>query len=71
MEVSLRACRYNTGMSQKEFAAAIGVTFNTVSNWERGKTEPTVSQLRKIAETSGIPFEYIITGKDSLLMNKG
>lgn len=70
MEVSIRACRNNTGMRQKEFAEAIGVTLNTVSNWERGKTEPTISQLRKIAALSGIPFEYIITGKSSLEMNK-
>lgn len=69
MEISIRACRNNTGMKQKEFAAAVGVTLNTVSNWERGKTEPTISQLRKISELSGIPFEYISTGKNSFQMN--
>ena len=65
MEVNIKACRSNTGMKQSEFAKAIGVTLGTVSNWEKGKTEPTVTQLRKIAEISGIPYEYIITGKNS------
>ena len=28
-------------------------------NWEKGKTEPTLSQLRKMSELSGIPMDFI------------
>ena len=63
--VTLEACRVNTGMNQAQFAEKIGVTLNTVSNWERGKSEPTLSQLRTISELSTIPMGFIIVSNDS------
>lgn len=37
----------------------LGVTNATVNNWENGKTEPTLSQLRKMSDLSGIPMDFI------------
>lgn len=65
MEINLKACRANANMDQQAWAKKLGVTFNTVSNWERGKTEPSLSQLRKISELSGIPIDYIFMPSDS------
>ena len=59
MKISLKACRANADMEQEAWAKAIGVTINTISNWEKGKTEPTLSQLRIISNLSGIPIDYI------------
>lgn len=64
MQVTLKACRVNTGMSQKEFADAIGVHLNTVNKWELGRTEPTLSQLRKISEISTIPMGSIVVSSN-------
>lgn len=69
MEINLKACRANANMEQESWAKAIGVTLNTVSNWERGKTEPSLNQLRKISELSGIPVDYIVMPYDSIKMN--
>lgn len=63
MEISLQACRINAKMNQSEWAKEIGVSTPTIYNWEAGKTEPSISQLRKISELSGIPFDYIAVGK--------
>ena len=69
MEISLKACRVNANMEQESWAKELGVTLNTISNWERGKTEPTLNQLRKISELSGIPIDYIVMPSDSDKMN--
>jgi len=69
LEISLKACRVNANMEQESWAKELGVTLNTISNWERGKTEPTLNQLRKISELSGIPIDYIVMPSDSDKMN--
>jgi transcriptional regulator with XRE-family HTH domain len=60
MRITLPAARKNAQMTQKDLAKACGVSESTVSNWERGKTEPTVSQARKISEVVGIHYDNII-----------
>ena len=61
INISLKAVRTNAKMTQKEWAEKLGVTSVTVNNWENGKTEPTLSQLRKMSNLSGIPMDFIFT----------
>ncbi|HEX6649698.1 MAG TPA: helix-turn-helix domain-containing protein [Pyrinomonadaceae bacterium] len=44
--------RLNTGLSQAQFAAALGVSKRTLEQWEQGRREPSgaAKQLLKIAE---------------------
>jgi transcriptional regulator with XRE-family HTH domain len=44
----IRGWRTKAHLEQTEIAALIGVSQKTISNWETGKTEPTVSQFRRI-----------------------
>jgi DNA-binding XRE family transcriptional regulator len=69
VEISLRACRINAKMNQAEFGKAIGVSSATIYNWESGNTEPSLSQLRKISEITGVPIDNIAVGSDSIIMN--
>lgn len=64
IEISIAAARVNSKMTQKEFANKIGVSLATVTNWEKGKTEPDASQLRVISKLSGIPMDYIFIQKN-------
>lgn len=57
--ISLEAVRVNANMKQKEWAKMLGVSQATVVNWEKGNTEPSLSQLRKMSELSGIPMDFI------------
>lgn len=59
IKIYLPAVRVNTGMTQREWADAIGVSFYTVNNWESGKTSPNINQVRKMSELSGIPIDCI------------
>lgn len=69
MKICLEACRVNAGLSQKELAERLGVSAGTISNWETGKTEPTLSQLRIISELSTVPIGSIVVGNGSVQMN--
>lgn len=66
MELSLLACRANVRMSREQFAQEIGVTPGTIANWENGKTEPSLSHLRKISEITKIPIDNISVGSVNL-----
>ena len=46
--------RKSIGMQQKELAAAIGVTQQTISEWEHGKKDPSGERLDKLAELFGV-----------------
>lgn len=41
------------------FADQVGVSLETVTNWEKGKTETDVIQHRKIRPIPGIPMNFI------------
>ncbi len=57
--ISLEAVRVNEKMKQKKWAKELVFSQNTVINWEKGNTEPTLSQLRKMSELSGISMDFI------------
>ena len=65
LKISIAACRINAKLNQREFASKIGVSLATITNWERGKTEPDSSQLRTISELSGIPMDFIFVERES------
>lgn len=58
-KISLEAVRVNAKLTQKEWAKKLGVSNATVINWEKGNTEPSLTQLRKMSELSGIPMDFI------------
>jgi len=48
--------RQRVGLSQEKFAAKLGVTFSTVSRWERQKAMPSpmaVDRMRELLEKMG------------------
>lgn len=57
--ISLEAVRVNAKKTQKEWAELLGVSNATIVSWEKGNTEPNLSQLRKMSELSGVPMDFI------------
>ena len=64
-KISLSAARVNAKMNQREMASYLNVDVSTIINWEKGKSEPNASQLRKISEVSGIPMDFIFVPEES------
>jgi len=52
------------GMSQTAMGKKVGATRRTVSSWEKGETEPTVSQVIHWATATGFPLVWFIEGLD-------
>ena len=59
IQISLEAARVNAQMTQDEAANKIGVTKQTLLNWEKGRSAPTIKQSRIIESVYGIPLENI------------
>lgn len=51
-------------VSQQSFADRVGVHVITVSQWERGRSAPTVANLMAIAEATGRPIEFFTSDQD-------
>jgi DNA-binding XRE family transcriptional regulator len=51
--------------SQRQFAAHLGVTYQTYNNWERGEPIP-VNEAKRIKDaTPGLTGDYILWGDES------
>lgn len=59
MPITLKAARLNKGYDQNEAAKLIGISPDTLSNYERGKTFPDIPILKKIEEVYDIKYDDI------------
>ena len=50
------------GVEQKAFAAAIGVSEDTISNWKHGKSASYSKHIDKIATVLGTTVDYLLIG---------
>ena len=57
---TLKTARERMGLTQENAAKLIGISTDTLGNYERGKSYPDVPVLRKIEEVYGIPYERLI-----------
>ena len=60
MRLTLKMAREINGLKQSEAAEKIGVSTDTLGNYERGKSYPDIPVLRKIEETYGVQYSQII-----------
>jgi len=59
----IKEIRTKMGLSQKDFAAMLGVGQTALSNWELGKREPDLETLNLISRISGISLNKIADSK--------
>ena len=60
----LKNLRKAAGITQQELADRLNVHPQTVSKWERGLSEPDISQLGDLASALGIILEKLLGGED-------
>lgn len=56
----IREYRKKKGLTQKQFAEAMGYSYAFLSDIERGKVEPSRDFLKKLNEVFGISSDYIL-----------
>lgn len=59
MEITLMAARVNAGLDRKTAANKLGITAETLGNWEAGNTFPNVPQIIKIENLYGVRYADI------------
>ena len=59
---AIRNARRNAGLTQDELACRVGVTVAVVSRWENCKSFPTLSNLVRIGEATGVDARMLLPG---------
>ena len=57
---TLKSIRELRGLKQSEAAELIGISVDTLGNYERGKSYPDIPILRKIEEVYKIEYKHLI-----------
>lgn len=63
--IRIQLAREEKKMSQEQLATAIGCSQSALSNYEKGKRRIYLSQLERLAEVLGKPFDYFLDGMES------
>ena len=61
----LRELRNQSGLTQNEIANKLGVSGQTILNWENGIYEPKINQLIQLADLFDVSVDYLIERKTS------
>jgi DNA-binding XRE family transcriptional regulator len=64
-KISLAAARVNAGLTQDDVARVLKVGKQTIVSWEKGKSEPKMSQSRQLSELYKMPLDYIFLPEKS------
>ncbi len=67
----IKLLRKSRGLSQTEFADALGVSRNVIANYETGRAYIDESTIRNIARTFNVTEEWLRTGRTNLDMLSG
>lgn len=66
----IKQARAARGLSQTDLAKLIDRAFRTVSDWERGKSYPTIQDLRKISEALGVRLSWLVADGETMEMKQ-
>lgn len=56
----IRELRAARKMSQVELAKALGVSKQSISNWENDNIQPSIEMLVKLAQVLSVPTDYLL-----------
>ena len=61
--INISKLRKLKGMTQMEMADMLGISFQAVSNWERGISMPDISKLGELASIFNVSIDEILDNK--------
>ena len=57
---SLKTMRTERAITQEQLAKKLNISLKTVSHWETGYTEPSISQLISIADMYSVSLDELV-----------
>jgi putative transcriptional regulator len=71
---TIRAIREALGISQEAFARRVGVAYNTVNRWEKGKSlpksTPIINKILEVAREAGVDDNALSSAADQARSGK-
>ena len=67
----IAALRKAKGLTQNDLGERLGVTFQSVSKWERGETLPDTAILVDLADVLETTVDFILTGGERAMQYRG
>jgi transcriptional regulator with XRE-family HTH domain len=61
---NMKKLRKELNMSQETIASKLNIVRPVISNWERGKGEPSTSQLVNLAQVLGVSVDTLVKNED-------
>lgn len=61
----LKALRAQKGLSLRRLGEEVGISFNTLSAYERNFVQPTIENCFKLSRFFEVPMEYFILGENA------
>ncbi len=62
----IKKLRTDKGLTQKDLADQLHVTFQTVSKWESGTNEPDIATLKELSKLFGCSFDYLLNDEEAV-----
>lgn len=59
----IKQARLQAGLTQEQAAAALGVSRQTISNWETGKTYPDIISVVKMSDLYAVSLDQLLKGE--------
>lgn len=60
----IKAARINAGLTQRELAERLNVSFVNISQWENGVRNPKIETLQKIADALNVPLGVLTISEE-------
>ena len=57
---NLKTLRRMTGLNQRQLADELGVSVKTVSHWEAGSSEPSLSMLSRLRRVLNVEYDDLL-----------
>ena len=57
---NLRLARKSSGLTQKQVSQKLSVVESCYANWEQGRTEPNIENLRKLSRIFDISLDELL-----------
>ena len=68
---NIKRIRRERDLTQEEVAAHLGISFQSISKWERGETLPDTAILPDLANVLETTTDFILTGGERMIEYKG
>ncbi len=69
LDKRIRQLRLERGINQKELGNAVGVSKQSVSNWENGNIMPSIDLLIRLADVFGVSTDYLLGREEGRTLN--